>query len=401
MDSDTDSRIASLEASLAAAQEAIAELQDALSGQQQTTRRVQNYGSSGTTSPLGGSTNVSTSSQPPSTKSGVTIPYVQNVKASLISYTAGRANVSVSWTDVPDPTGIIEYYNVWIVGSITGQNQETLVASTHLSPATFSIPQGVAGTVGILVQTQYKGGRANDLQSVPSTTLNLGAPQINATDLNVNGFFFGPGGTLTLSGFTWSNGPGTSVSWSAGVASYQGVSYNVTAGQCNAPNFLIEWQLSAPTVFTSATSPTAMGVNDFIVGANTSVGNPGVQGFFSPVVEIHNLDGGTMERVIHTSDGMIGYNASSSNPTFTLTRSGSDTGGAVAGGVLRLFDGTAAGSLGAGQRAILQSLDPSGLTLATTASAPSTNAGGGTIYIAAGALTYKGAAGTVTTIAPS
>lgn len=375
-------------------------LTNSISQAQQTLRRLENIGGgSGSASILGGNTRTATNVAVPGTRGGVNIPFVTNVQSALSGTTAGHANVLVTWNDAPDPTGIIDSYNIWITGSILGQAQETLATSSHLSPAVFTVPNSKAGTVSITVQTVLKNGYTNPLPSCPTTAINVPAPVIDAASLNINGLFFGPNGTLTLSGFTFSNGPGTNISWSAGLVSYKGISYTVAAGSGGSgASFMIAWQLASPTVFSNFSSTATLGLDDFVVLTDTSSGAGAAQPFYSTVVEIHNSAGQRL--VLDGSTAVTGWNAEGKN-VYSLARTAADSVGVPASGVLRLFDGTQTGRLGGGQTVIILAGATTFIQLALSP-APGANAGGGSLYVAGtGALHYVGAAGTDTLIAPA
>jgi|SRR5579859_465266 len=326
------SQISSLQATVASLQSQIEELQSSIGENQQTLRRTQNSSgkSSGTGSPLGGTTNLSTSSQTTLTAGGQAIPFVSGVTAQVVSTTSGRTNVRISWVDLADPQGLVDCYNVWLVGSITGQTQETQVAASHVSPAVFAVPQGIQGTVQIGVQTQYKNGRTNNIMDCPFVSIVVGPPTINPSDLNFGSIILtNTSSDILLSGFTFSitgSGPYT-INWTSGTISYQGVSYAISSGSSNPGDLWVLWNGSA-SVFTSANSLTPP------LGLEFTVASIDTRHLYSPVVQL--TDGAFQQSLMQA-----GHVFASESGTGSFASIQADVGSASVGSNLGAVQATA------------------------------------------------------------
>lgn len=149
--------------------------------------------------------------------------------------------------------------------------------------------------------------------------------------------FDGPNGSLIVSNvvFTDQSPLATSVSWSACTVSYKGVTYQIPAGNGAAINPYIVWQLSNPNVFQALGAITTLGPDDFLLGVNTTTGNPGVFGFFSKGFTITNRTG---EHFLLYGTGFIHFNKEG-NSTFAALRNFTDAVAAPAYGSIVASDG--------------------------------------------------------------
>lgn len=138
---------------------------------EQSLRRLQNYNPNSSPNSLGGTTSTSTTAVPPATKSGISIPFVSNVRASVLSSALVSNLLLVQWTNADDPLGIIESYNLWIRSS--ARPQELLAGGAHLSPAIFSVSNQPAVPTTIIVQTVLKNGHSNSLTDCPTASVLL------------------------------------------------------------------------------------------------------------------------------------------------------------------------------------------------------------------------------------
>lgn len=174
----------------------------------------------------------------------------------------------------------------------------------------------------------------------------------------------GAKGTLTLVGVTFTSNPGVKVTWTTGQAIYKNILYTIAAGSANT-GAVIYWQLSNPTVLQTSVAFPMLGADDFVVGFNTSSGNPSTSGYFTPTLEIHLVNG---SRTYLVESGVNGVNAAG-NPTFALRRNGTDGPGSNADGSLFLFDGN--GNPATFQiRGARHSMQPTAVTVANLPGSP-------------------------------
>lgn len=204
----------------------------------------------------------------------------------------------------------------WVVGASTFSSGNTFTPG----PTIFPILTNTAGT--------------SDL-----TWNKVGAGSIKGAHLGLSaGIYNGPNGVLTLDGVTFTDGQpvSTSVQWSAGLVTYQGVSYSLSAGNADSAHIFIYWQLSSPTAFQTATSYPALGADDFLIGFNNPSGNPSASGHFARAWQVKQANGQT---IYVAADAAISARNAENNPVFALQRSATDGVGAPAAGNLFLFDG--------------------------------------------------------------
>lgn len=301
---------------LATLQAQVDQYADSISRLQQTVRSLQNVGGSGV-----GSTT------PTKTRAGIAVPPVSGLSVQSLGTTSGANRIAVTFIEPAAPGSTsIDHYNIYTQLAQAQQESPTLIASTVHSPAVCTYVPSAANATTILVQTVLSNGQMNALANCPSTALQARVPTINAADINVNQFIVGPFGAFTLSGISW-GATGSYVTWTPGVASYQGSSYAIAAGSSLLP--FIYWNPQTPTALQiSSTVPTggASGVA-FTVAINVATA-----GLYSPVI-------GVIDSSFHQNQmnafSLNGYNHNA-NATFAL---GSINVSGATGGQLILTNG--------------------------------------------------------------
>ena len=282
---------------------------------QQTLRQLQNTANVG----VGGTT-------PARMRGGITVPPVSGLKVSVLGTTAGETRIAVQFFE-PAALGssTIDHYNVYISRGLAQQSQPTLIASTAHSPAVCTYQPDGANATLVIVQTVLTNGQSNALGACPTTTLKAQAPTINPTDLNIGSLALGPNGCLILSGVTFSNSS-PAVLWTAGTAVYKGNAYSLVAGSTGT-NIYIYWQLSNPTNLQTSLNAPTLGIDDFCIGFNHNA-----SGLFAPNLDVHEATG---HRSFYSALSFLAFNP---NTQATLNL-GSKTTSAATAGQLSLFNG--------------------------------------------------------------
>src|SRR5450432_1041914 len=88
-------------------QSQVDELVNSIQFAEQSLRRLQSFGTNGNATVLGGTSGAPTTTAPPLTKSGVTVPFVSNVRVVVSSSNATSSTLFVAWNNADDPLGII------------------------------------------------------------------------------------------------------------------------------------------------------------------------------------------------------------------------------------------------------------------------------------------------------
>lgn len=139
----------------------IEQLQESISRAQQTIRQIQNATGTG----IGNTT-------PAKTKSGIDIPPVSGLAATIGNATVGSTVLQVTWIDAPQPTGAtIDHYNVYTQSAFGAQTKPTLVGASKQSPCVCSIQPSGNVSITIFVQTVLSNGQSLALSKCPSTTI--------------------------------------------------------------------------------------------------------------------------------------------------------------------------------------------------------------------------------------
>lgn len=350
------------------ADDAVTDIKHQLSRLQLLVDRLQNTQSQGTGS-----------SMPTKTVSGLGVPPVSSISATIIDYAPGSTNVIVKWLDPSNPN--IDRFIVYVQGAIRGQTQEIQAASVHTSPAVFSIHQDRAVSVQIFVQTVLNNGQAIPIPNCPATALALPDPGI----ITSTGSLQLRPGVDSTTGIQLENHAGTAIlnidTTNSRVNDVGGVLWvgpnpSTTNPDSHAASFIIAGDptgtASAGELFSiTNTSGTAASIGQFaFANYNISVTEKRVSSILgftesskdSGAMAVYTWNAGTPAEVTRfTHDKNLGLNTPS----------------AFGGG---------SGVLG----------------IANAATNPSTNpSGGGVLYCDAGALKYRGSGGTVTTVAPA
>jgi len=128
------------------------------------------------------------SSLPPKQSGQFRIPFVKNLRLGPISSYFGGTQFTILW-DEPDTTESISHYNVYLAGSLAGNNTPLGPYSSTTSPALFRVTPSQASIITFFVQTQLHNGNVSQIESSPSVTAMATPPQIKTGDITPGTIF--------------------------------------------------------------------------------------------------------------------------------------------------------------------------------------------------------------------